>query len=71
MHSLSSLTKLPSENFLCAQASAVYKRKVLELYGEKLLQQNQETIVGQSSEEISAMLADRYEYYLNLSLIHI
>lgn len=38
---------------------------VLELYGEKLLQQNQETIVGQSSEEISAMLADRYEYYLN------
>ncbi len=38
---------------------------VLELYGEKLLQQNQETIVGQSSEEISAMLADRYEYFLN------
>lgn len=42
---------------------------VLELYGEKLLQQNQETIVGQSSEEISAMLADRYEYYLNSDAI--
>lgn len=42
---------------------------VLELYGEKLLQQNQETIVGQSSEEISAMLADRYEYYLNSNAI--
>ena len=42
---------------------------VLELYGEKLLQQNEETIVGQSSEEISAMLADRYEYYLNSDAI--
>lgn len=42
---------------------------VLELYGERLLQQNQETIVGQSSEEISAMLADRYEYYLNSDAI--
>lgn len=42
---------------------------VLELYGEKLLQQNQETIVGQSSEEISAMLAERYEYYLNSDAI--
>lgn len=42
---------------------------VLELYGEKLLQQNQETIVGQSSEEISAMLADQYEYYLNSDAI--
>ena len=42
---------------------------VLELYGEKLLQQNQETIVGQSSEEISTMLADRYEYYLNSDAI--
>lgn len=42
---------------------------VLELYGEKLLQQNQETIVGQSSEEISVMLADRYEYYLNSDAI--
>lgn len=42
---------------------------VLELYGEKLLQQNLETIVGQSSEEISAMLADRYEYYLNSDAI--
>lgn len=42
---------------------------VLELYGEKLLQQNQETIVGQSSEEISAMLADRYEYYLDSDAI--
>lgn len=42
---------------------------VLELYGEKLLQQNLETIVGQSSEEISAMLADRYEYYLNSDVI--
>ena len=42
---------------------------VLELYGEKLLQQNQETIVGQSSEEISAMLEDRYEYYLNSDAI--
>ena len=42
---------------------------VLELYGEKLLQQNQETIVGQSSEEISAMLTDRYEYYLNSDAI--
>ena len=42
---------------------------VLELYGEKLLQRNQETIVGQSSEEISAMLADRYEYYLNSDAI--
>lgn len=42
---------------------------VLELYGEKLLQQNQETIVRQSSEEISAMLADRYEYYLNSDAI--
>lgn len=42
---------------------------VLELYGEKLLLQNQETIVGQSSEEISAMLADRYEYYLNSDAI--
>ena len=42
---------------------------VLELYGEKLLQQNQETIVGQSSDEISAMLADRYEYYLNSDAI--
>ena len=42
---------------------------VLELYGEKLLQQNQETIVGPSSEEISAMLADRYEYYLNSDAI--
>ena len=42
---------------------------VLELYGEKLLQQNQEPIVGQSSEEISAMLADRYEYYLNSDAI--
>ena len=38
---------------------------VLELYGKKLLQQNEETIVGQSSEEISAMLAETYEYYLN------
>lgn len=42
---------------------------VLELYGEKFLQQNQETIVGQSSEEISAMLAERYEYYLNSDAI--
>ncbi len=42
---------------------------VLELYGEKLLQQNEETIVGQSSEEISAMLAERYEYYLNSDAI--
>lgn len=42
---------------------------VLELYGEKLLQQNQETIVGQSSEEASTMLADRYEYYLNSDAI--
>ena len=42
---------------------------VLELYGEKLLQQNEETIVGQSSEEISAMLAERYEYYLNSDVI--
>lgn len=42
---------------------------VLELYGEKLLQQNEETIVGQSSEEISAMLTDRYEYYLNSDAI--
>ena len=42
---------------------------VLELYGEKLLQQNEETIVGQSSEEISAMLADQYEYYLNSDAI--
>lgn len=42
---------------------------VLELYGERLLQQNQETIVGQSSEEISAMLAERYEYYLNSDVI--
>ena len=42
---------------------------VLALYGEKLLQQNEETIVGQSSEEISAMLADRYEYYLNSDAI--
>lgn len=38
---------------------------VLELYGEKLLQQNEETIVGQSSEEASTMLAERYKYYLN------
>lgn len=42
---------------------------VLELYGEKLLQQNQETIVGQSSEEASTMLAERYEYYLNSDAI--
>lgn len=42
---------------------------VLELYGEKLLQQNQETIVGQSSEEALTMLADRYEYYLNSDAI--
>lgn len=42
---------------------------VLELYGEKLLQQNEEKIVGQSSEEISAMLAERYEYYLNSDVI--
>lgn len=42
---------------------------VLELYGEKLLQQNQETIVGQSSEEASIMLAERYEYYLNSDAI--
>ena len=42
---------------------------VLELYGEKLLQQNEETIVGQSSQEISAMLAERYEYYLNSDVI--
>lgn len=42
---------------------------VLELYGEKLWQQNEETIVGQSSEEISAMLTDRYEYYLNSDAI--
>ena len=42
---------------------------VLELYGERLLQQNQETIVGQSSEEASTMLADRYEYYLNSDAI--
>ena len=42
---------------------------VLELYGEKLLQQNEETIVGQSSEEISSMLAERYEYYLNSDAI--
>lgn len=42
---------------------------VLELYAEKLLQQNEETIVGQSSEEISAMLAERYEYYLNSDAI--
>ncbi len=42
---------------------------VLELYGEKFLQQNEEAIVGQSSEEISAMLAERYEYYLNSDTI--
>lgn len=42
---------------------------VLELYGERLLQQNQETIVGQSSEEASTMLAERYEYYLNSDAI--
>lgn len=42
---------------------------VLELYGEKLLQQNQETIVGQSSEEASTMLTERYEYYLNSDAI--
>ena len=42
---------------------------VLELYGESLLQQNQETIVGQSSEEASTMLAERYEYYLNSDAI--
>ena len=42
---------------------------VLEIYGEKLLQQNEETIVGQSSEEISAMLEERYEYYLNSDAI--
>lgn len=37
----------------------------LEQYGEKLLQQNQETITGQSSEEASTMLEERYRYYLN------
>ena len=42
---------------------------VLELYGERLLQKNQETIVGQSSEEASTMLAERYEYYLNSDAI--
>ena len=42
---------------------------VLELYGEKLLQQNEETIVGQSSEEASTMLAERYKYYLNSDAI--
>ena len=42
---------------------------VLELYGEKLLQQNEETIVGQNSEEASTMLAERYEYYLNSDAI--
>ena len=42
---------------------------VLELYGERLLQQNQEIIVGQSSEEASTMLAERYEYYLNSDAI--
>ena len=42
---------------------------VLELYGKKLLQQNEETIVGQSSEEASTMLAERYEYYLNSDVV--
>lgn len=37
----------------------------LKQYGEKLLQQNQETITGQSSEEVSMMLTERYRYYLN------
>lgn len=49
-----------------------YERLYMELFWsfrEKLLQQNQETIVGQSSEEASTMLAERYEYYLNSDAI--